>query len=108
MTLQLVHQDGKPALEGRCTYLALHRRAAATFGGSGCFTFNSRCRSRSCLGSTVAGESVIKSVPFAVSGNANPNGIPSSSPWLRRRSYLGLPSPTFTNPNGVAAIRLRS
>lgn len=29
------------------------------------------CRSRSCFGSTVLGESVIKSVPFAVFGNAS-------------------------------------
>ena len=36
----------------------------------GCFTFNSMCRSRSCLGSTVLGESVIRHVPFAVFGNA--------------------------------------
>ena len=34
------------------------------------FTFNSMCRSRSCLGSTALGESVFRHVPFAVFGNA--------------------------------------
>ena len=35
-----------------------------------CFAFNSICRSRSCFGSTVLGEFVIKSTPLAVFGKA--------------------------------------
>lgn len=47
-------------------------RISYCFGttATGCFTFNSMCRSRSCFGSTLLGESVIRHVPFAVFGNA--------------------------------------
>jgi len=53
-------------------------------------TFNLKCKSRSCLSSTVLGESVIRQVPFAVFGNENPNGIPAFSLGLTaQRSTLG-------------------
>ena len=87
------------------TVALLANHAFGGGGGVGCFTFNSMWRSRSCFGSTVLGESVIRQVPFVAFGNENPNGIPAYSPRLRRRSYLGLSSPHFANPNGVAAIR---
>jgi len=65
--------------------------------GAGCFTFNSMCRSRSCFGSTVLGESVIRHVPFAVFGNAMTYGKNSAypksllrvSPKDRRSGLLG-------------------
>jgi len=60
------------------------------------------CVQRDCIFSSFGFSEQIKPISASLIISQNPKGIPSSSPWLRRRSYHGSMPQKNYNSNGVA------
>ena len=98
-----------PVTNRRHQYTGCRRYVAFGAGaGVGCFTFNSMCRSRSCFGSTVLGESVIRHVPFAVFGNAMTSRMRGVVLWIANRPYWNDFSSAFNSGHSGDAGGVRS